>query len=124
MDRRVPALAALFLFVLLTGVAIVLGGARAGTGQGIAPNAVQFAGYASALLSAALLLGRGGAAPRPLGAVVLGATVVMALVDVLTMAQDGADIGAGLVRVVCLGVIGVVTARLAIALAADRRTAP
>ena len=123
MDRRVPALVALFLFVLLTGVAIVLSGARSGPGQGIAPDVVQFTGYACTLLAAVLLLGRGNAASRPPGGLVLGATVVMALVDALTMSEDGADIGAGLVRVVCLGVIGVATARLAIAVANDRRAA-
>ena len=124
MDRRVPGLVALFLFVSLTGVAIVLGGARSGPGQGIAPEVVQFAGYAFALLAAVLLLGRGDAATRPLGGFVLGATVVMALVDALTMAQDDANIGAVLVRVLCLGVIGVATARLAVAVATDRRSAP
>jgi uncharacterized membrane protein len=81
-------------------------------------------GYLCAIAGGVLLMAWGEGAIRRLGGVVLGATVVMTLVDALTMAQDGANIGAGLVRVLCLGVIGLATARLAIAFAADRRTAP
>ena len=59
---------------------------------------------------------------RRLGFVVIGALVVLLLVDALTMGDDGANIGAGGVRLIGLVVIGVATIRLAQGVAAERRT--
>ena len=123
MDRRAPALGALLLFVVLTGVSIALSGSRPALDQGTAPWLVQLAGYLAAVTGGALLLA-GGDGGRRLGGVVVGATIAMLLLDAATLAADGggATIGASLVRLVCLLVIGMVTARLAVTVAADRRS--
>jgi hypothetical protein len=58
--------------------------------------------------------------PRRIGAVVLGAVVVLVLLDLL--AADGPDIGAGLVELVALVVIMAATVRLARGVAGAGRT--
>ena len=123
MDRRAPALGALLLFVVLTGVSIALSGSRPALDQGTAPWLVQLAAYLAAVTGGGLLLA-GGEGGRRLGGVVVGATIAMLLLDAAALAADGggATIGAGLVRLVCLLVIGMVTARLAVTVAADRRS--
>ena len=124
MDRRAPALGALLLFVVLTGVSIALSGSRPALDQGTVPWLVQLAGYLAAVTGGVLLLAAGGEGGRRLGGVVVGATIAMLLLDAAALAADGsgATIGTGLVRLVCLLVIGMVTARLAVTVAADRRT--
>ncbi|SOD94619.1 hypothetical protein [Blastococcus haudaquaticus] len=123
MDRRRPSLVLLLLFVLCTGAAIVWGGSRPALEQGLAPDLVQFLGYACALGAGLLLISstvEGAAAdPRRLGAVVLAALAVLVLLDLL--ADDGPDIGAGLGRLVGLVVIMVATIRLAMGVAAAGR---
>ncbi|MGY2064244.1 hypothetical protein [Blastococcus sp. SYSU DS0619] len=123
MDRRTRALVALLLFVVLTGVAIGVSGARPALDQGTAPWLLQVLGYLCAIAGGVLLAGDAGR-DRQLGLVVLAATAVMAVVDALTASDVGANIGAGLVRLICLAVVGVATARLAVGVAADRRAGP
>jgi len=124
MDRRRPSLVLLLLFVLCTGVAIVLSGSRPGLEQGLAPAIVQFVGYAFGLVGAVLLISSAteGAVvdPRRIGGVVLGALVVLVLLDLL--GADGTNIGAGFVRLVALVVIMVATIRLALGVASAGRT--
>jgi len=122
-DRRGPALVALLLFVVLTGVSIALSGSRPALDQGTAPWAVQVVAHLCAVTGGVLLLAGGGEGGRRLGGVVMAATIAMLLIDAMAMAADagGADIGAGLVRLVCLLAIGMATARLAVTVAADRR---
>jgi peptidoglycan/LPS O-acetylase OafA/YrhL len=114
MNRRRMALVLLLLFVVCTGIAIVVGKSRSGLDQGVAPAVVQFAGYLCALGAAGLLL----AAPREdpvlrrVGAMVLGAALVLVLLDVVLLDDPGPNIGAGLVRVAGLVVIMVATVRL------------
>ena len=120
MDRRRPSLVLLLLFVLCTGVAIVWGGSRPALEQGLAPQLVQFLGYACVLVAGLLLISstaEGAVAdPRRLGGVVLGALAVLVLLDLLV--GDGPNIGAGFVRLVGLVVIMVATIRLAMGVAA------
>jgi hypothetical protein len=54
---------------------------------------------------------------------VLGVTVVLALIDGLTAGSGGANIGAGLARLVGLVVLAVVLTRLSLAVSASRRSA-
>ncbi|RBY92074.1 hypothetical protein DQ244_07115 [Blastococcus sp. TBT05-19] len=123
-DRRAPALVALLLFVVLTGAAIVVSGSRpAGDGQGDLPALIQVAGYVAAAVGGALLLKGPDPAARRTGVVVLGVIAVLALVDWLTAGQEGADIGAGLARLVGLVVLAVVITRLSVAVSAARRSA-
>ncbi len=91
---------------------------------------IQASGYLLGLVAAALLLApdRGSAVPlgdpdRRIGGVVLGAFAVLVLGDVvrLTASGDGANIGAGLIRLVFLLLVGVATARLAVRTSAARR---
>ena len=115
MDRRRPSLVLLLLFALCTGIAIVLSGSRPGPEQGLAPAVLQFVGYGLALLAAVLLLaspdeGQAGG-PRRTGGVVLGALLVLVLLDLLV--ADGPNIGAGAVRVLALVAIMVAAIRLA-----------
>jgi len=116
-DRRRVALRALLGFAVLTAVAIVFSGSRPGTGQGIAPLVVQVVGYAFALAAALVLLapeGRFGpqdGADRKLGGAVLLALVVLVLLDAVAD-TEGANIGAGFLRLICLVVIVAVAARL------------
>jgi hypothetical protein len=53
----------------------------------------------------------------------MGALVVLVLVDAVRLGDcsGGANIGAGFVRLVCLGVLAVMTTHLALAVAAARR---
>jgi hypothetical protein len=126
MERHRRALVLMLLFVLCTGIAIVLSGSRPASDQGSAPWVAQAVGYLSALAGGVLLLtprvGRS-ADDRATGSMVVGAAVVLALVDAVTVAADssGANIGAGLVRVVGLVVIMVATVRLALGVAASGR---
>jgi hypothetical protein len=129
MDRRDRALVALLLFIVLTGASIAVGGSRPHLEQGIAPAVLQGVGYLFALAGAVLLLAPGGSAKgaaddRRLGLVIAAGVVALVVVDAATMAtdSDGADIGAGFLRLVCLAIIGVATARLAVAAAATRST--
>jgi hypothetical protein len=108
-DGRRPALIGLLGFLGLTFAAIMVGGSRPGLQQGIAPTVLQFLGYACALAGAVLLL-RSGA--RGTGGAVLGALVVLVALDVALGELAGVNIGGGLVRVVCLGVMVAVTLRL------------
>jgi hypothetical protein len=109
MDTRRPALIALLAFLGLTVVAIGISGSRPALQQGVAPAVVQFAGYACALAGAVLMLSRPGA--RGTGATVLAALVVLVALEVAV--DDGSpDIGAGFVRLLCLGVLVAVTLRL------------
>jgi len=112
-DRRRAALSALVAFAVATAVAIVIGGARPATGQGIAPTVVQAVGYACALLAALALVAPAAhrvGVDRKLGAVILVALVALVLVDVF--AADGPDIGAGFLRLVCFAVIVAIAGRL------------
>ncbi|MCA0145785.1 hypothetical protein [Blastococcus sp. LR1] len=124
MDRRPQALVALLLFVVLTGAAIAVSGSRpGGDAQGDLPWLLQAAAYLCAAVGGALLLmGQDPAAKRN-GGIVLGVTVVLALVDALTAGSDGADIGAGLARLVGLVVLAYVITRLSLAVSASRRSA-
>ena len=124
MDRRRASLVLLLLFVLCTGIAIVVSGSRPGLEPGLAPALVQFVGYACGLVGAVLLLASAtepdAGAPRRIGGVVLGALVVLVLLDLL--GTDGTNIGAGFVRLVALVVIMVATIRLALGVSAAGRT--
>jgi hypothetical protein len=123
MDRRRSSLVLLLVFVLCTGVAIVISGSRPGLEQGLAPALVQVVGYACGLVGAVLLISSATEAevgsPRRTGGVVLAALVVLVLLDLL--GADGTNIGAGFVRLVLLVVIMVATIRLALGVAAAGR---
>jgi hypothetical protein len=108
-DGRRPALIAMLAFLGLTVGAVVLSGSRPGLQQGVAPTVVQCAGYACALVGGVLLLS-GGA--RRAGATVLATLAALVASDVARGELAGVDIGGGLVRVVCLGVIVAVILRL------------
>lgn len=120
MDRRRASLVLLFVFVGCTGAAILIGSGRAAGEQGLAPYLVQGVGVVSAL-GAAVLLWADGA--QRAGAVIGAAAGLLAVLDVLAAAGGGggADIGAGLLRLVCLLLVGMATARLAVEVARDRR---
>ena len=120
MDRRRTSLVLLLLFVLCSGIAIVVSGSRPGLEQGLTPSLVQFAGYGCALVAGVLLLSSASEeAARRTGGVVLGALAVLVLLDLLVAA--GPNIGAGFVRLVGLVVIMVATIRLAQGIAGARR---
>jgi drug/metabolite transporter (DMT)-like permease len=115
MDRRRTALVLLLAFLACIGVAVVVSGGRPGLQQGIAPTVVDLVGYLFALVAAVLLLaptaeGTDGDS-RTVGAAVLGAVVVLVLLDLLV--EHGPSIGAGFVRLIALVVIVVATVRLA-----------
>ena len=122
MDRRAPALACLMLFVVLTGVAIAVGGSRPASAQGAAPWLIQMLAYLSAVAGGAVLVSAPDQRGLRIGGLVLAAAVVMLLVDGLTILseEEGANIGAGLARVVCLLLIGGATVRVALDVAAGR----
>jgi hypothetical protein len=114
--RRI-ALVALVAFAVATAAAISLSGSRPGTGQGIAPLVVQAVGYGCALVAALVLMApseHATGADRRLGGVVLAAVALLVLLDVEVFAGEdgGANIGAGLLRLVCLLVIVAVAGRL------------
>jgi hypothetical protein len=118
-DRRRTSLVLLLLFVMCSGVAIVLSGSRPGLEQGLAPALVQFTGYVFGLVAGLLLLSSAveGSARRT-GGVVLAALGVLVLLDLL--AGAGPDIGAGFVRLVALVVVMVATIRPALGVAVGR----
>ena len=120
MDRRRAALALLMAFVLCIGAAVVVSGSRPLAEQGIAPTVVAFVGYLLALVAAVLLLAqRVDGTARTLGAWVLGAVVVLVLVDLFS--AEGPNVGAGLVQLAGELVILVATVRLALGVARTRR---
>jgi hypothetical protein len=112
-DRRRAALSALIVFAVATAVAIVISGSRPAGDQGALPWVVQGVGYVFAVLAAVELLlpaTHPAGADRKLGGVLLLAVAVMVGLDAL--GGGGPDIGAGLLRLVCLVVIVAVAARL------------
>lgn len=125
MDRRLPALAALMAFVGLTLAAIVLDGRLPASEESLAGWIAQVLAYLCALAAGVLLLAPpADPGTRTPGFVVVGATVALVLLDALTAGQEGGNIGGGLLRVVLLGVLAVVAARLATAVGAARRPRP
>jgi hypothetical protein len=113
-DRRRAALYALVAFAVCTAVATVISGSRPHLEQGLAPWVVQGVGYACALVAAVELLlpaDRPVGADRKLGGAILAALAALVLLDVFAR-SDGANIGAGFLRLVCLVVIVAVAARL------------
>jgi 4-amino-4-deoxy-L-arabinose transferase-like glycosyltransferase len=127
-DRRRFALYALVAFAVATAVAIVIGGSRPHTAQGVAPMVVQGIGYGCALLAALDLLAPAAhpaEADSKLGGVVLASVVVLVLLDVFAFAgSGGANIGAGFLRLVCLVVIVAVAGRLTASAVAPGRRRP
>ena len=122
MDRRRAALALLLLFVACLGVAVFVSGSRPALQPGIAPTVAAFVGYLFALLAAVLLIVPAAGHPdgtRAIGLAVLGALVVLVLLDLLV--GNGPNIGAGLVQLVGELVILVATVRLAVGIARMRR---
>ncbi|MCW2634637.1 MAG: hypothetical protein JWQ99_1004 [Blastococcus sp.] len=123
MNRRRTSLYLLLLFVACTAVAIVVSGNRPGLQQGVAPTVLQFTAYLLALAAGVLLLVRPTAETgddRRIGVMVLGGLAVLVAVEFLP--QGGTDIGALLVRLLALVVVGLATARLARGVAAARPT--
>jgi hypothetical protein len=124
---RRSALVALVGFALATAASIALSGSRPASAQGIAPLVVQAVGYGCALVAALVLMGRSehpAVADRRLGGAVLAAVALLVLLDVEVFAgaDGGANIGAGLLRLVCLLLIVAVAGRLlATSLASGRR---
>ncbi|MGY1590603.1 hypothetical protein ACI79D_01370 [Geodermatophilus sp. SYSU D00708] len=113
MERLRLALPLLGLFVALTVLATVFSGSRPATEPGVLPWALQIAGYLGAIAGGVLLLTvPGPGVHRRAGLVVLGAVVVLALLDAWTQDDLGADIGGGLVRLVCLVAVVVATVRV------------
>ena len=128
MERARLALVLLLAFVACTGAAILVGARGPASDPGLLPWVVQGAGYLCAIAGGLLLLapagaGRVEAEGRRLGVVLLPTVAALVLVDTVTAATDsgGANIGAGLVRMVLLVAVGMLTARLAVTLAAERR---
>lgn len=126
-DRRGPALAALMFFVVATVVALVLDGRLPASEDSVAGWVLQVLGYLAALAAGVLLI----AAPAEAGTqrtgfVVVGAVLLLVLMDAVGLTSDegGANIGAGFVRLVCLVVLAVVTVRLALSVAAARQSRP
>jgi hypothetical protein len=119
-SRSRAAVACLLAFVACTASAIVVSGGRPGTGQGIAPLALQGAGYLCVLVAALLLLAPRGTdrdassrGNRRIGGVLLGSVALLVALDVVTLSDGpGANIGAGLARLVLLVVIVGATVRL------------
>ena len=95
-------------FVVCTGAAIVLSGSRPATAQGLTPLLAQALGYASAVLAGVLLVAsgeRGAPEVRRDGALVPVGCAVLVAADLWSVgtAEGGANIGAGLVRLLGLG---------------------
>jgi peptidoglycan/LPS O-acetylase OafA/YrhL len=131
-DRRSSALVLLLIFVVCTIVAIVISGSRSDL-QGIAPTVFQYIGYVSALIGGLLLLAPNRSAGaeggpdgslRKSGAVVLAAVVLLVLVDVFVLSDEGPDFGGGAVRLVGLVAVVAVTVRLAVATLSARGRRP
>jgi hypothetical protein len=113
-DRRRAALYALVAFAVATAVAIVISGSRPHLAQGVAPWLVQGVGYVFALLAAVELLlpaVHPVGADRKLGVAILVSVAALVLLDVFAR-SDGANIGAGFLRLVCLVAIVAVAGRL------------
>ena len=125
MDRRRAALYALVAFAVAMAAAIVISGSRPAGEQGALPWIVQGVGYVFAVLAAVELLlpaAHPGGADRKLGGVILVAVAALVLLDVVVFAgSEGANIGAGFLRLVCLVVIVAVAARLLSTTLASRR---
>ena len=123
MDRRRAALALLVLFIVCVVAAAVVSGSRPGLQQGLAPTVAAFVGYLFALVAAVLLLApgpeRADRSSRTIGAMVLGAVVVLVLLDLLV--EHGPNIGAGFVQLIGEVVILVATVRLARGIARTRQ---
>ena len=119
MDRRRVALGMLLGFIVCIGIAVVVSGSRPGLQQGIAPAVAAFVGYVLALVAAVLLIlpapGDPDRSSRTIGAMVLGAVVVLVLLDLVV--EHGPNIGAGLVQLIGEVVILVATVRLALGIA-------
>ena len=117
-DRRPLALAALGAFLLLTVVATVVAGTRPAGEAGLAPDVVQYAGYACALVGAVLLLAPG--VERGLGTVVMAALAVLVALD-LAIESGSPNIGAGFVRLVALVAVLLVAVGLTATVRETRR---
>jgi hypothetical protein len=118
-DRRRTSLLLLFVFVGCTAASILIGGGRPAADQGLAPVVVQAVGSLCALVAAGLLWSDGA---QRAGGVVGGAVVLLSVLDGFALADSGggANIGAGLLRLICLLLIGMATARLAVETARTR----
>jgi len=127
-DRRRAALYALVAFAVATAAAIVISGSRPAGEQGAVPWIVQGVGYVFAVLGAVELLlpaAHPAGADRKLGGVILVAVAALVLLDVFgASGADGANIGAGFLRLVCLVVIVAVAARLLTTTLASSRRRP
>jgi hypothetical protein len=122
-DRRVPPLLALMLFVGLTLVAIVLDGRLPADEESAAGWIAQVLAYLCALTAGVLLLAPpADPSTRTPGFVVVAATVALVVLD--AVAAAGPNIGAGFLRLLLLGVLAVVAVRLVNAVAATRRSRP
>jgi hypothetical protein len=128
MSRRTAALLCIVLTVGCTAAAIVIGGSRPASDPGAEPAVIQGAGYLFGLLATGLLLwphttqeSPAGEFDRVAGGLLAGAVIVLAVLDYsgLTDAEDGANIGAGLLRL--LGLVTVLVAAALVA-AGSRRT--
>ena len=117
MERSRRALALMLAFAGCTVAAIVLAGSRPASAPGVLPWAVQVVGYGCGIAAGVLLLVQGSGQPRVrrVGAVLMPALVALLLLDAFSHGADpeGADIGAGLLRLLLLVVIAVATVVLA-----------
>jgi hypothetical protein len=119
-DRRRMALVLLLGFIACIGVAVVVSGSRPGLQQGIAPTVIAFVGYLLALVAAVLLIVQpADGTTRTIGVTVLGAVIVLVLLDLF--AADGPNIGAGLVQLLGELVILAAAVRLALGIARTSR---
>lgn len=125
-DRRSPALVALLLFAVATVLATVLDGRLPASEESIAGWILQVLGYLAAITGGVLLLTTDGHPGRRSGAVVVGAVVLLSLVDAVALADDGggANIGLGGVRLIGLVAVVWVAVRLMGAVAGGRRSVP
>ena len=129
MHRPRRALVLLLAFIACTGAAILAGAGRPADDPGVVPWVLQVVAYLCAIAAGVLLrtstgAGRVETEGRRLGAVLLPVVLALVLLDMVTAASagGGANIGAGLARMVLLVVVGMLTARLAVTAAAERRT--
>jgi hypothetical protein len=112
-DRPRLAVPLLGLFVALTVLATVVDGSRPATEPGVLPWILQLAGYLCAIAGGVVLLTvPGPGVHRRAGVVVLAAVVVLALLDAWMGDDAGANIGGGLVRLVCLVAVVAATVRV------------